>query len=258
MSLIAVAVWDTVENKRTELTEQTLVSLRETVDFSRHRLFIADNNSCESTKKLLRDFDIPKFVITHNENLGTALAINSCWKYRGEVEHCLKQDNDIVYRNSQWLDILEDAINQYPTIGQAACKRRDLAESPNSKDPFYKSELMMLPHKAGEKWFCVEQVKHTIGSSVLHNYRLINKIGGLFQISGNKYGFDDSAFSVRSYLAGFISVFVCNIDIEHLDVKGGDNGYTEWKQVNAGEKINAYQQLIADYQSGARDIYEPL
>ena len=53
MSLISMAVHDTVENGRTEFTRRTLESLSDTVDWENHRLFIIDNNSCEKTKTLL-------------------------------------------------------------------------------------------------------------------------------------------------------------------------------------------------------------
>ena len=38
--LIAMAVYDTVENKRTVMTERTLQSLAERVDWNKHRLVI--------------------------------------------------------------------------------------------------------------------------------------------------------------------------------------------------------------------------
>ncbi len=261
MALIGIATYCTDANKRVQLLEKTLHSIINTVDFSRHRLIVADNGSCYDAKKVLKYYQqlIPNMkVITFSENQGTAIAINACWKERREHENCAKVDDDILFNNVGWLDILEDIVNTYPLVGQAACKRRDCAESPNNTHPFYQSELIMLPHESGQKWYACERVSHTMGSALLHSYRLIDKIGGLFQIQGNKYGFDDSAMSARSYMAGFMSVFVCNIDIEHCDVDGDDGGYTEWKHQNASEKMAAYSELIEEYKTGKRELYHEL
>ncbi len=259
MALIGIATYCTDQNKRVQLLEQTLHSIKNTVDFSRHRLIVADNGSCIAAKKTLKFYQaiIPNMeVITFEENQGTAIAINSCWSKRNTQEHCAKVDDDILFHNIGWLDVLEEVIERESSIAQAACKRRDLAESPNNSHPFYKSELIMLPHEAGQKWFVCEKVSHTMGSALLHNYRALDKIGGLFQIKDNKYGFDDSGYSVRANLAGFSCVFVCGIDIEHLDVPD-DGGYTQWKVDNAGEKMLAYNQLVEEYKSGKRPLYEP-
>ncbi len=79
MALLIVAVYDTEENKRTPLTKRTLESFKETVDFSKHRLFCIDNNSCQETKDLLIEMQsiIPFTIITNDKNVGTAKAAAS-------------------------------------------------------------------------------------------------------------------------------------------------------------------------------------
>lgn len=261
MALIGMAVYDTAENDRTKYTEKTLQSLLETVDFNKHRLFIYDNNSCEETKNLLRLFawDLKmKYdregiytVITGPENIGTAEAINHCWKHRAEGEHCVKMDNDVVIHQSGWLDDLEEAVRREPVIGQCALKRPDIWENPDHESPLYKSTLMMLPHKPGEKWMVAESVNHCIGTCVLHSSALLDRVGYLKQ--PKHYGFDDSLMSLRSRIAGFKNVFLPYIPISHIDA--GDNPYTEEKCRLAGEYMQEYAKLRDGYNDKTIDIY---
>lgn len=53
MALIAMAVYDTEENKRAKLTYRTVECLLKTVDFNKHRLFIIDNASCEESNSYI-------------------------------------------------------------------------------------------------------------------------------------------------------------------------------------------------------------
>jgi hypothetical protein len=53
MALIAMAVYDTDENGRTDYTARTLKSILDTVNLDRHRVVIVDNASCADTKRIL-------------------------------------------------------------------------------------------------------------------------------------------------------------------------------------------------------------
>lgn len=257
MALIAVAVYDTEENNRTWMTKETILSLKRTVNFDQHRLFIIDNASCQETKRLLEALSYDKFftLITNEENVGTANAINQAWKHRKPGEHLIKMDNDCIHHEYGWVSLLEEAIERDPRIGQAACKRKDLQESPSSDHPFYKSELIMLPHEAGQKWIVAEFVKHCLGTCVMHNYRLIDKVGGLYQMDG-LYGFDDALMSLRSTLAGFYNAFIPAVEIDHIDP--GGTAYQKWKDKYAGEMIAHFNKAGDEYKNGTRNLYHPL
>jgi hypothetical protein len=54
MAIISMAVYDTEENKRSELTKQTINSLLLTTDLDKHTLVVIDNNSCAETKEYLK------------------------------------------------------------------------------------------------------------------------------------------------------------------------------------------------------------
>ena len=97
----------------------------------------------------------------------------------------------------------------------------------------------MLTHQNGQRWIIVEDVSGVMGTCVMHNYRLIDKIGGLMQ--PGLYGFDDTIMSIRSKLAGFKNCFLPHIEIDHIDTGGTE--YTQWKRKYAGEQMKEFQEM---------------
>ncbi len=254
MALIAMAVYDTEENKRTALTKATLDCIYRTADLRQHRLIIIDNNSCANTKDLLARFSSRHFieqVIMLPENIGTARAINQAWKLRKPGEHCIKMDNDIIINQSGWVDELEKAILRDPLIGQVGLKRKDCWEWPGHEHPDWRSELHMLPHVPGEPWQIVEKVKHVIGSCVMHSAALLDKVGYLYQPS--LYGYDDVIMSHRAHLAGFYSCFLPHINIDHIDPC--DTPYQDWKHKHSAEQTQKVIDLVHEMYNGTKPIY---
>lgn len=251
MALIAMAVYDTEENERSDITYETLNSLCSTVDFDKHRLVIIDNNSCGKTKAMLLGPSLWAKVITLPENIGTARAINKAWQLREPGEHCIKMDNDIVVNRKGWVDELEAAIAKDPLIGQVGLKRKDLWETPNHQNPDFKSILHMLPHTPGEPWQVVEKVKHVLGSCVMHSSVLLDKVGYLYQPS--IYGYDDVLMSHRTHLAGFYSCFLPHINIDHIDP--GGTPFQSWKEKHAGEQTQKVIELVREMYNGTNPIY---
>lgn len=259
MSLIAMAVYDTEENKRSEITAKTIDCILNTVDLYKHRLYVIDNNSCVETKEFLEFASQVKDeegacnfnIITLPENIGTARAINQAWKLRKPGEHCIKMDNDIVVNQPGWVDELEEAIRRDPFIGQIGLKRKDCWEWPGHEHADWRSELHMLPHVPGEPWQIVEKVKHVIGSCVMHSAALLDKVGYLYQPS--LYGYDDVIMSHRAHLAGFYSCFLPHINIDHIDP--GDTPYQDWKHKHSAEQTQAVINLVHEMYNGTKPIY---
>lgn len=260
MALIAMAVYDTEENQRSEITRQTIQCLLDTVDRNRHRIIIVDNASCKATHTVYDDFimdDVDRGLANSTKvmfqlsNLGTARAINQAWKERRPGEHCIKMDNDIIINQVGWVDEMEEAIRRDPAIGQIGLKRKDCWEWPGHEHSDWRSELHMLPHKPGEPWQIVEKVKHVIGSCVMHNAALLDKVGYLYQPS--LYGYDDVIMSHRTHLAGFYSCFLPHINIDHIDP--GDTPYQDWKQKHSGEQTQAVINLVHEMYNGTKPIY---
>lgn len=261
MALIAMAVHDTAENGRTVFTDKTIESLLRTVDFEKHRLFIIDNNSCEETQRLyeklvtywtLNKYDFSNLtIIGLKENVGTAKAVNMGWKERKPGEHCIKIDNDVVIHSKGWVEEMEEAIAREPQIGQIGLKRKDCWENPYHENPDLRSKLAMLPHKAGERWIIIESAKHIIGTCVMHNAALLDKVGYLYQ--PGLYGYDDVLMSWRTHLAGFVCCFLPHIHIDHIDMGGTE--YCDWKTRHSGQYTKAVSDLVDEYIAGKTSIY---
>lgn len=255
--LIAMAVYDTVENKRTEQTRQTLESLYDTVDFTKHRLIISDNGSCEATQELYREArKIFNFgLILNGENLGTAVAVNKAWKLRVPGEHVLKMDNDVTINHPCWADEMEEVFARASYIGIVGLKRTDLLQHPDSDNQLYASQLLMLPHKSGERWVVVEEAADIMGTCTAFSSELIEKLGGLYQMQdeGNLYGFDDVLACVRTHVLGFKTVFLPHIPICHIDP--GGTVYTEEKSKTAGRWMDRFNQVKDEYRTGNRPLY---
>lgn len=242
-----------VNEGKTEISGRCLESLANTVDLSKHRVFLIDNNSCEATKALLVQFAEAHdcYIITNSDNLGTAEAINLAWKERRAGENCMKIDNDVFWYESGWLEKMEECIARDPSIGIVGLKRKDCWETPWHEDPQYKSIPMLLPHKPGEKWILVERCKHIMGTCQMYNSALLDKIGYLFQFG--KYGYDDVLASYRSEIAQFINVHLSPIEIDHIDPGGTE--YQSWKERHAGEHTQKVIELVTKYISGEKPIY---
>ena len=254
MALISVACHSTIENGRTWMTRKTLESLRDTVDWQKHRLFLIDNASCADAKALFEEAKnwLPFTLITNAENVGTARAVNMGWAMRKAEEGCVKMDDDMVIHQRGWLDVLEECTEAEPAIGIIAIKRPDLGQTPHAPvGDLMHTELVMLPHVPYKPWRIVEVTQEAIGSCCLFSSKLLDKVGFLYQPS--VYSYDDCLMAVRCEMAGFISCFYPTIDCTHVD-PGGD-AYCQWKIDHARQQTNKYVQIVSEYRSGKRSIH---
>lgn len=255
--LIAMSVYDTYENGRTQYTKATLDSLIETVDFNQHRLFIIDNGSCKPTIGLYGEYAkrMPFTLIRNHKNIGTAAAINKAWRHREHGEHAVKMDNDIVIHYRGWAELMGQVFLKDDSIGICGLKRKDLEERPDHPRERFNSTLRMLPHVPGERWTVIEEVEHVMGTCQGYSTVLLDKMGYLYQMQdeGNLYGFDDSLASYRTKLLDMKRVFLPWIEIDHIDP--GDTPFQDWKHTNALKWMHAFNRVKEEYKSGKRPIY---
>lgn len=238
MALLGMAIFSTIENKKDTYLRKTLDSLRKTVDFSKHTLGVSINGFTDETYKIIEDFeDIIYMVVNNEENIGTAKAINKIWVHRKPEQHLIKLDDDVLIHQAGWIEELEECINRNNRIGIIGLKRKDCWENPNHENPFYRSVLKTLE---GQPPIIIEQVHHVMGTCQMYNYRLIDIIGGLYQM-GALYGLDDSLAAFRSQLAGFINCFMPHVEIDHIDP--GDTPYQKWKESHAGAMFGKFNEL---------------
>lgn len=247
MALIGLVTYCTEENKKFPMLQATLMSLKRTVDLSRHRVIIFDNSTDQFIKKevLLLVHGYGFEYLTAGENLGTARGINRIWKERKPGQHCVKMDDDVVIHENGWADQLEFAINHHENIGIIGLKRKDCWECPTNPNTDFKSSLHFLENTQGQKWVVIEKVNHVIGTCQMYSASLLDKIGYLYQIG--LYGYDDVLASHRSHIAGFINCFLPHIEIDHID--DGATPYQGWKQRTSGEIGQQIREQIYKYYS---------
>ena len=246
---IAIAIYDTEENDRTKYTQETLLSLYDTVDWTKHRLWLIDNNSCIATKKLISGAvkSMPNCEsITLPENIGTARAINLAMARRSPGDVLIKMDNDVVVHESGWVEKMEEVFRLDPTIGICGLKRTDVWQNPYHADPKYRTTMESLSDSVE-----IEICEDIMGTCTAFNPLLMKSINYMNQLS--VYGFDDVLYSVRSVAAGFRNCFLPSISITHLD--DGKSDYSEWKRRHAGENISEIGIMCDMYKSGKISPY---
>lgn len=243
MALIGMAVHCTEENGRAQYLARCLESLRTTVDWSRHRMVAMDSASCAEAAGLLDaavKAGVPLEILRSAEARGTAWCVNRCWERRRPQEKVIKVDDDVVFQEAGWLDLMEEALDREPKLGILGLKRVDVQCPPH---------LRMLAHSRGQRWIVVEDCVHIVGTASMFSSALLEVIGGLWQC-GWRYGFDDTLASVRCALAGFQQAYLPQVRIEHPDP--GSGSYGAWKQRYAGEHIGGggLAQAIEGLRSG--------
>lgn len=251
--LLGMAVYSTEENKKDYCLERTLHSLvGQLANRPEYKLQLSINAATSMTWEILDSFDfLIDNVIVNEKNIGTAEAINKVWYNRKHDTHCLKMDDDVVIHSDNWLDLMVEAIEREPKIGIIGLKRKDCWEKPQHDNPDFKSELIMLPQVAGEKWIVVEKCKHIIGTCQLYNHALLDKMGYLYQPS--LYGYDDVLASWRSHISGFMNVHLPQIEIDHID--DGKTPYQDWKHRHSGEQTQNVINIVNQYLNGSKSIY---
>lgn len=255
MIIICIAVYDTIENKRTEYTKITYNSLKETINPETTKVVFIDNCSCKETKDFLEEIeDFSTFnVITNDTNEGTAMAINRGINIFSKLgDFIVKLDNDVTFGEFGWADRMREVIEDDPQIGILGLKRKDLPNQPLSKD--YPTTIKYQNHNLGDKWNfynMVEVCGDLIGTCLMFNPLLIEKVGYLWQPA--LYGFDDVLYCTRSRIAGFYNAFYPCIEIEHIDTAA--TPYAEWKRNIAGIYLSGISKIEEEYYNGTRPIY---
>lgn len=256
MAFITMAVYCTEENKKDQYLLQCLDALlwsqpQGFIDSNKIQLYV--NAFTPTTVDIIRSFGGKlDRVVWGKENIGTARALNHLWKDIPADQHIIKMDDDIVLEPhaGDWVARLEEVVARDRKIGQVGLKRKDCIEDPWRTDGF-RSELRMLPHEPGQTWIVVEKSNHVMGSCVLHSAELRKRVGYLWQ--PGLYGWDDVLMSHRAAAAGFETVFLNHIRIDHVDP--GDTPFQAWKHKESGRDMALINQLIREYKSGQRSYY---
>lgn len=118
MALIALCPYCTEENNGLEHLKETLKVLAETVDLTKHRLFIADNGSdTETVDFLIEWYGVHPCMLTrHIANIGTE-AVNKIFRKRVPGEVCINCDSGFSLDLTGVLESMDERILAHPNIG---------------------------------------------------------------------------------------------------------------------------------------------
>lgn len=229
MALLISCWYCTEENGKLKYAKECLDSLIKTVDLTKHRLIIINQNSCVEAMDFLYllSKQVGITVLKLNQNIGTARGINLGLQMREPNELCIKLDDDLIWHKKGWVEKMEKVIAEHPEIGIIGLKRDDIT-NPIIED--------------GNILYCDD----IMGTCTGLNPLLLDKIGYYMQCS-DKYGFDDTLISVRSLAAGFKNAFLKDVKITNLDEGGTE--YTEWKKKEAGvylQEVGTMCEMIKD------------
>lgn len=257
-TLICMASYCTDANQRLEYASKTVSNIIDTVDLHNHHFAIYLNSPNKAalafyTGVKMSNPSLNIHLRVDENNVGTAKAIN--WlihEYRKGNQPIIKMDDDVIIHRSGWVDRLEAAIERDSKIGVLGLKRVDLEQKPQHSNPFFRSEVHMLPHTHGQRWIAVEKSQDIMGTCTMLSPSLISTVG--YYRQPNEYGYDDSDMNIRSLLSGHYNAFLCNEDIDHIDT-GENKEYFEFKQKRASEGGGAYQKLVSDYKLGIEPLY---
>ena len=255
-----MASYVTEKNNRLDYAIATMYGLTETVDFTKHELFISDNGSFQS---MILSYDIfekyffslfPKENLTislNGKNLGTAEAVNLGIRKRKPSQYVIKIDSDVTIGKQGWIEDMEECFDRYPNLGVLGLKRTEVMQKADHENPAYRTKLVSAPHERGQKWIILELCDDIIGTCTMFSPNLLDKVGYLYQPA--QYGWDDVLMCIRSEKAGFVNAFLPSVPIEHLD--NGEGEYVKEKCKEAERTIAYFSEIAEDYKSGVRDIY---
>lgn len=251
--LIAMAVHNTPENQRYKTTHACIKNTMRMLENTDHEFYIIDNAStCKETQEYLDALEHTEAnIIRLSNNVGTAMAINYAWRNRKQGQHAVKMDNDVIIHDLKAFEQMAEAIEREPRIGIIGLKRKDCWEHPAHENRDLQSEMVMLPHVAGQRWVIVEKVFHVMGTCQMYNSALLDQIGYLYQPS--LYGYDDVLAAHRCHHVGMWSVFLTHVEIDHIDP--GDTPYQKWKEDHSGEVTELVMNLAREYRRGIRSVY---
>jgi len=236
MAAIAVCVHSTEANDRLKYTKESLMSLVDTVDFNKHKIFIINNRSSDECADFLSWYARKGYASRYwnlKENIGTARGINLAIKERLPGEVVIKCDDDVLFHQSGWVEELEQGIAERTEIGILGLKRDDVYGEFTEDGKYLVCDDIM-------------------GTCTAFNPTLLDKVGFILQPS--VYGFDDVIMSARSIAAGFKNAFLPHIKITHLD--DGKNPYCDWKKREAALYLNEVSSLINLYKTGKLNPYD--
>ncbi len=212
-------------------------------------LTVVDNNSKDETAEYLKNKwkeGIIQNLVLLEENLGVAKAANLGWQLEDDTYY-IKFDNDITFKNPNWLQPMVEIVDNVPQIGILA----------------YKFEQQSFPLKTFGNYTVQQKVNGAIGGACVLIPKRTHDTLGYWREDYQKYGEEDADFSFRAYYDGFILAYMKdNLGI-HLpenfgyeaEVENKQQNYRAWKDICNTTNRRIYHENVMVYYKDPKTRY---
>ena len=188
---------------RLELTQKCLASLLEKTPPG-YALTVVDNGSADGTQEYLHQLATcnPHMNVHFlRRNMGLAVASNLAWDDAAEADFCVKMDNDLEFRDPQWLERLVDITRGDPRVGVAGYRLC----------PWHTGTPITLADGS----LAYETTSCNGGCVCIP--RSVHERLGFWNEGFGRYGYEDLDYSWRARRAGYLVVYAPQEDaIIHL------------------------------------------
>ncbi len=249
MAVIGVCIQDTPENNRHEMTKTCVNSLLSTIFPGDHRIILIDNGSTDprTINFLRRKTDVER--VRFKRNYFNHAAFNYTFSVTPEDEVAIVVENDIAFVTYGWADFLVSVVRD-TSFAAATLIPPDLEEV-FSKRVLDTVEFTMFGQtvELGRAW--------NLWNGCTAFSPEARRAIGHYRPPREGYGYNDPLMSLRMRMSKLEMAQYGGSMIQHLD-RGQNREYADWKLKQAMLGSEGYHELVEQYKTGQRDLYEPM
>lgn len=198
--LVAIVI---VNWNKKELTGNCLKTLKMTT-YPNYKVILVDNGSNDGSNEYLKKINPNIDIIKLDKNYGYTIGTNVGWKYGIEelnADYICAMDNDIITIQKEWLDLIIDELQKYPTRGIGSGKH--LFPDGRLQTPYIGADKTYQMDTG--KYDFIKEVPAFVGPAILIKKAVIKKIG--FYDENFFYGPNDIDYCYRAEKAGYRLVY---------------------------------------------------
>jgi GT2 family glycosyltransferase len=232
---------------RLHYTKECLPSLIETASNNiPYMISVIDNGSTDGTPEYLQELFNEKKItnlILNPINLGVSKAHNLLWSmFADRVDIYGKVDNDILFKNKNWLNDIVNILDNCPSVGMAGCSVEWEWEGQNRVPK--KFTLM------NENGVDYRYKNDNLGGACVFVPKRTNDKFGYWNEGYALYGEEDTDYGFRIRISGMKNVYAMDIEnAYHLD-EYKDDEYTRFKNEERSKNIKTggnFWQTLSKY-----------
>lgn len=200
-----------------EYTKKCLESLQQITKNPAVNVMVFDNASTDGTVEYIQNLRWVN-LIPHDKNIGFSAAINEAARRTVPESDIVLLNNDIIARQSNWIELMQETALSDPSIGIVGCRLRDTEGRLQHAGTYIYSETCWGQQIGGlnldvNQYPRVRDVQGTVFACAYIRRTLIDKIG-LLDTDYFAY-FEDTDYCLRAREAGYRIVVDGRVTLEH-------------------------------------------